>query len=179
MKQERWLLERKKERKAMKTRIIHTKVWEDQWFSDLDSNSKLLWLYLLSNNKINISGIYEISDRKILFDTSISENLLEKIKKDLSPKAIFYKGWVRICHVDRYNKYRNSPLNEVAYKTEISYIPADVQAHFGIETNTSINTSIDTPINKKQEIINKKSEIENKKQEIRNRIKGFTSIKSL
>lgn len=157
----------------MKTRIIHTKVWKDNWYVSLSKDAKFLWLYLLSNDKINISGIYELSDREILFDTSIDETTLKSIKKELHPKAIFCEGWVKIINVERYNRYRNSPLNETAYLREISYLPDSVKGKLDIVTDTSIDTSIYTPINKKQEIRNNKSGIENLKQEIRTKIKTF------
>ncbi len=157
----------------MKTRIIHTKVWKDTWYVSLEREAKYLWLYLLTNEKINISGIYELSDREILFDTSINQQDLEKIKSSLSPKAVFFDGWVKICNVERYNKYRNSPLNQVAYKNELSYVPLLVKDKFEIENDTSIDTSIYTPINKEQGTINNKLGIENLKQEIRSKIKSF------
>ena len=153
----------------MKTRIIHTKVWKDSWYVSLSKDAKFLWMYLLTNDKINISGIYELTDREILFDTSIDTSVLESIKKELNPKAIFYKGWVKITNVERYNKYRNSPSNEIAFNTELTYIPSDICKVFG----TPVDTSVYTPINKEQGTINNKQVIENIKQEIRNKVKRF------
>lgn len=143
----------------MKTRIIHTKVWKDNWFANLSKDAKLLWHYLLSNEKINISGIYELSDREIVFDTSIDTSMLDLLKKELEPKAMFYKGWVKVSNVERYNKYRNSPLNETAYWKELSAVPSDIRAYFQLPDDTSIYTSIDTLRNNKSKIINQKEEI--------------------
>lgn len=149
----------------MKTRIIHTKIWKDQWFVSLSKDARFLFHYLLTNDKINISGIYELSDREIVFDTSIDTSVITSLKKELYPKAIFFEGWVRICNVDRYNKYRNSPSNEVAFNKEMSYISANIFKGLEIPVDTSVNTSPHTPINNKSEIINKKPEIENQKPE--------------
>ena len=153
----------------MKTRILHTKVWKDDWYVKLSKDAKFLWLYLLTNDKINISGIYELSDREILFDTSLDTSVIESIKTELKPKAIFCNGWVKIANVERYNKYRNSPSNEIAFNTELTYIPCNIRKVFGIP----VDTSVDTPINKEQGIINNKSKIENIKSEIRSKVKGF------
>lgn len=144
----------------VKTRIIHTKLWRDEWFASLSKDAKLLWQYLLTNERINISGVYELSDREIVFDTSIDTSMLPSLKKELSDKALFLDGWVRILNVERYNKYRNSPLNELAYYKELSYVPDNVRDFFDLPTDTSINTSIDTLRNKKSEIIDKKKEKE-------------------
>lgn len=143
----------------MKTRIVHTKVWKDQWFVNLSKDAKFLWLYLLTNDKVNISGVFELSDREILFDTSIDTSILTSIKHELKPKAFFCKGWVRICNVERYNKYLNSPLNVTSCIRELSYIPDDIKKELNIPSDTSIYT----PINKEQEIENKELEIRNQK----------------
>lgn len=148
----------------MQTRIIHTKLWKDGWYVNLSQEAKFLWLYLLTNDKINICGIYEITDREIIFDTSMNTDTLKKIKKELEPKAIFYKDYVKISNVEKYNNYRKSPKNEVAYNRELSCIPDDVLRVYGIDT--SMDTSIDTPRNQKSEIRNQEQEILNKESEI-------------
>lgn len=152
----------------MKTRIVHTKIWKDTWFVRLSKDAKLLWFYLLTNDKINISGIYELDDREIVFDTSIDTSILPVLKKELYPKAVFHNGWVKITNVDKYNRYRNSNLNEKAFVREMSYLTPKDYKGLEIPNNyTSIDTSMhSTPI--PLEIRNKKSEIRNHKQEIIN-----------
>jgi hypothetical protein len=117
--------------------------------------------------------MYELTDREILFDTSIDTSKLPDIKKELAGKAFFFDNWVYVPNVDKYNSYRNSPKNEKAFIKEISYVPLTVLQHF--IDDTSIDTSIDTdPIlleirNKKSEIKNKESKIRNNKPEILNK----------
>lgn len=147
----------------MKTRIIHTKVWRDGWFVNLSREAKLLWLYLLTNDKINISGFYEITDRELEFDLGFAID--KTITEQLKPKAIFCMGWVFIPNIEKYNSYRNSPKNQTAFIREIECIPRVVIDT--ILSDTSIDTSIDTtPI--LLEIINHKSETKNQKPEILN-----------
>jgi len=145
----------------MKTRIVHTKVWKDQWFVKLSKGAKFLWLYLLTNDKINISGVFELSDREILFDTSIDSSILSSIQEELKPKAVFKDGWVKVCNVEKYNKYLNSPLNVTSCLKEVSYIPEVLKKDF----NILLDTSIDTPINKESGIINSKFKIIKQDQE--------------
>lgn len=155
----------------MKTRIIHTKIWKDEWFASLSKDAKFLWLYLLTNEKLNISGIYELTDREMTFD--LGEDIDIGVKEELRPKAMFYKNWVFIPNIEKYNSYRNAPTNQKAFEKEILSIPNDVIRM--ILTDTSIDTSIYTPpilqeiINKKSEIINSKLEIENQKSETRDK----------
>lgn len=142
----------------METRIIHTKVWRDSWYVGLSRQGKLLWLYLLTNEYINIIGIFELDDRVITFNTGLSQAELEKAKKEIFPKAIFFKGFVRIPNVDKYNSYSGEKNNKARF-TQESKIPEEVIGYLrGIDT--SMDTSIYTTHNHKSEIINQKSKRE-------------------
>ena len=113
----------------MKQRKIYTKIWKDDWFCSLSQNSKLLFLYLLTNESIGFSGCYELSDRQIVFDTNIKD--LEKIKKELFPKIIFFNGWVYVVNAQGYNNFVGDSF-EKAIKKEIDLIPENIK-------NTLIN----------------------------------------
>jgi len=150
----------------MKTRIVHTKVWSDDWFSGLCQTTRFLFLYLITNESIGLSGIYEISDRKIMFDTGLSKAELEESKKKLSEKVDFYKGWVKIKNSKKYNKaYTESSKNQIALGRELGYISDDILIHFDSlsEKMDSLSPFGDSTINHKSEIINDKSEIKNQK----------------
>ena len=135
----------------MRTRIMHTRYWQDSFVLELSRESKLLFIYLLTNQYINICGIYELPDKVISMETGLTETQLKQGKEDLVNKVVFSSGWVRVLNVEKYNSYRNSPKNEVAFTREMGCVPPSI-------LDTSIDTSIDTPINPKSEIINHKSE---------------------
>lgn len=46
-----------------KQRIIKDEIWDDEWFYDLDPSEKLVWVFLLTNPRCNIAGIYQINFR--------------------------------------------------------------------------------------------------------------------
>jgi len=60
-------------------RFINTHFWDDSYIVDLDPIEKLLFMYCLSNPLTNIAGIYEITARKIAFDTGIDKDMVLKI----------------------------------------------------------------------------------------------------
>jgi hypothetical protein len=111
----------------MKTRIIQTKIWRDLYFVSLSQLEKLLFLYLITNEKINLIGIYELTDREILFDTGIKEEELEKAKKKFTlDKKIYFSGeWVKIINYDKYNAYIGEK-NETAKEKELSFVPKNI-----------------------------------------------------
>lgn len=61
-----------------KLRSVNTSIWTDVWFEELNSSMKLLFIYLITNEKTNMLGVYEISLKKISFETSLP---IETIKK--------------------------------------------------------------------------------------------------
>lgn len=127
----------------METRIIHTKFWKDDYISKLSHKEKLLFIYLLTNETINICGIYELPDKYICIDLELTQTELdsykEKFKKD--NKFDFFNGWVKIINVDKYNSF-NGPKNDIARKNQLLRVPKELYLQ-----DTSIYTSIDTTHN--------------------------------
>lgn len=74
-------------------RYISTSFWDDPWVTTLNKDEKLLYLYFLTNPLTHIAGIYQISIRRMVFDTGIDEqeikNILIKFEKD--KKAYYYR----------------------------------------------------------------------------------------
>lgn len=64
-----------------KLRSVSTKFWTDPFVEDLTVSEKLLFLYLITNDRNNMLGIYEISLKKISFETGIDKATIEKAFK--------------------------------------------------------------------------------------------------
>lgn len=76
-----------------KNRYVNTKFWDDSFIMELNTTEKLLFLYLLTNPLTNIAGVYEITPKRISFDTGISSSMLQKIlKKFGEADRIYYHG---------------------------------------------------------------------------------------
>lgn len=146
----------------MKTRILHTKFWSDNYITTLNHREKLLFLYLITNDKVNLCGVYELPDKYILNELDFTPKKLDKIKQKLQEdgKFIFNSGWIVIKNVDKYNQYVGEK-NEIAKHREISLIPSHLRDTLSI----GYSEVQDTPSNKKSEIKDKKSVIKNQKSE--------------
>jgi len=59
-----------------KLRSISTAFWSDPFIEKLKPVEKLLFIYLITNEKTNMLGIYEASIGKMAFETGINEGLL-------------------------------------------------------------------------------------------------------
>jgi len=148
----------------MKTRIIQTRFWDDEFVTESDIYTQHLYIYLLTSQYVNICGIFQLSPRKVQFETKLTDKQYQVASDNLSinKEAFFFKGWVFLVNAEKNNKYRNSPQNEKCYQDELSRIPLDVSEFFDTSINSSMDSSIHTNHNPK--IINHKSEIINKKE---------------
>lgn len=77
--------------------MVNTRFWSDNFVVDkLNALDRLLFLYLLTNDKTNILGIYELPLRTAAFETGIEKDDLTKMLHRLSPKVEYFDGWVYI-----------------------------------------------------------------------------------
>ena len=136
----------------MKTRIIHTRFWQDSFVCQLSHKEKLFFAYLITNDRVNIIGCYELPDKYIMADLELTRQELEKAKEKLhkAGKVLFKDGWIRIVNSDKYNSYNGEKLLK-ARENELSQAPKEL-----IEYKVSIDTSIHTSINRPN-ILNERS----------------------
>lgn len=150
----------------MKTRIIHTKFWKDTFVSDLNPSEKLIFLYLLTNDRVNIIHCYECADREILFDTGVTKDALESAKAKLSDsgKAHFFQDYVFLSNAGKYDQYRGE-LSDKGRQTQEREMCPEVFSWYKANLEGGLKPPCDTlegdqkgTINNKQEIINNNTE---------------------
>lgn len=90
-------------------RCINVRMWSDSWFEGLPPEYKLVWVYLLTNEYTNMLGVYELSLKRIAYDTGIEKETLSKafevFAKDKKAFYLFDK-WVVLP-----NFLKNQSLN--------------------------------------------------------------------
>lgn len=128
----------------MTTKRVHTKVWMDEWFSSLSRSSKLLFLYCITNDFLGFSGLYECSDRQMMFDTGLTTGELEDSKKELSEKVRFTSGWVYVVNHEKLDPIQgeNNPLRKARNK-EILLCPEGIRSLLLDPTKPLPSPSID------------------------------------
>ena len=95
---------------SMAYRFSDTLKWQDEWFVDLSSIEKLLFLYLYDN--CDLAGFLELSYRKIAFDLSCKEENIKGAIKGLD-KGIFLSDDGRCLLVKNFIKHqKNLPINQ-------------------------------------------------------------------
>lgn len=59
-------------------RIVKNEIWDDEWFYDLEPIEKLIWLFLLTNVRCNIAGIYKLNVKWAAGTVGVDQDVLEK-----------------------------------------------------------------------------------------------------
>ena len=109
-----------------KNRYINTKFWDDSYISDLGPNAKLLYLYFLTNALTNICGVYEISLKRMVFDTGISEQQITLLLKRFNDdnKIFFVDGYIIIKNFIKYQKDNESIKKGIS--EELKKVPSHI-----------------------------------------------------
>jgi len=143
----------------MNTRIVKTSLWRDNKIQHLSKNSTLLFVYLITNECINLCGLYELPDTYLSLQCKLTDEELQVSKKDLQAikVAYFYEGWIYMPNSLRHNKYHKSPKTMTAYTNQVTAIPTKIKDYFrNLHGDSSIDStihSVSIPI----ENINKKT----------------------
>lgn len=156
----------------MKTRIIHTRFWQDNFVCELTAIAKLVFIYLLTNERLGLTGGYECPDKFILWETGISKEQLERVKVELSDKIIFQDGWVGLKNASKYNNYSDNSVHKKAYEKELNLLPENIKKFILVKDYSWTSQGLDK--NQKQEIRNKKQEI--RKEELNLTDKELTEL---
>lgn len=85
-----------------KKRYINTRFWSDNYVVNLKPIHRYVFLYLLTNEHTNISGVYELPKRIMSFELDIDETDLDKILSGLQEKIIYIDGWVFVKNFVRH-----------------------------------------------------------------------------
>jgi hypothetical protein len=92
-----------------KLRSVNTRFWEDPFIEGLTPNEKLLFLYLLTNPLTNLMGIYEITVKRISYDTGMTKECIEKGLKG-------FERVRKVLNIDNFvvlpNFLKNQSLND-------------------------------------------------------------------
>jgi len=93
-----------------KLRSVSTAFWSDPFIEDLTPSEKLLFLYLITNDKTNMLGIYEVSIKKISFDTGLNKEVIDKALKEFErlSKVKYVKNHIILVNFMKHQNYNTN-----------------------------------------------------------------------
>lgn len=130
--------------KPMTTRVVHSKLWKDEFFADLTASEKVAFLYFLTNERINVLHCYEVSSRELRFDTGLTDAQLHQAKEKFQQagKMYFFNDWVFLKNASKYQKYEGE-TNDKA-KEKIRETMNSETAHWFTQVSDTNFEPIDT-----------------------------------
>lgn len=119
----------------MKYRQIGTAIWEDNYVLELNDKEFRTFIYLFTNHRVNLVGIYQLPDRIVCSTLGATLEELAEIKKKFEKdhKYFFYNGWVYINNFHKHNRYSSVPTVIDTYLNDFNSIPQDILKHFIVD----------------------------------------------
>lgn len=83
-----------------KQRYIRDEIWDDDWFPQLGVEHKLVWLFLLTNPRCNVAGIYKLNRDTSSATIGVKRAKLDSILQDFEEqnKVMLMDDWVVISN---------------------------------------------------------------------------------
>lgn len=105
-------------------RQIHTSIWDDDWYCQLSSDDKVVFLWFFSNRRASVSGLYQFSEFICARETGLTMDVVKQSIKRLSDdKKIYVEGeWVWVKNLRKYNYYKN-PKADKRIQTDLDKLP--------------------------------------------------------
>ncbi len=88
-------------------RTLHVKIWKDEWFCRLKPDSKLLFIYLVTNEAATLAGIYKLPEKFIMFESGIGAKRVSQIMTEFAQadKVHYQDGVVWVVNLRRYQTF--------------------------------------------------------------------------
>ncbi|MDR2803529.1 MAG: hypothetical protein LBB22_04485, partial [Treponema sp.] len=112
-----------------KQRYISTSIWSDDWFDSLSEREKLVYFYLLTNERSNIVGIYPCTLKNIRVEMGITREEIEAIMSKFAEaeKAFYFKCYVIIPKGMKHQKLRERKKLFLAARAILISLPKEVK----------------------------------------------------
>lgn len=165
----------------MKTRIIQTKIWQDSFIYGLSTESKLLFIYLITNERLELTGAYEIRIPIIYAETGLSIPQIKKSLVEIESKILYVDNYIIIKNHKKYQDFsKGSEKQQMGFSKELERLPVKIKnlvnnSEFKLVSN-QLETSHELVINNKELIIKQKTENINNKYDVF--IEKFNSLRN-
>jgi len=151
-----------------KLRSVNTQFWSDPWVEELSADEKLIYLYFITNEKTNMLGVYELSIRKISFETGIKKETIVKALKGFETinKVKYTKNFIVLLNfakhqnynpnmkksaIDVYNKLPNELKDSNEHIDKLDYVKGfeRVLKGLGMVRKVEVETKVETKVEDK------------------------------
>jgi len=109
-----------------KHRIVATCFWDDPYIMKLDPSEKLLFLYFLTNPVTEICGVYQISIKRISFDTGFEQDMVRMIlgRFEKDGRCLYRDGWIAMHNWLKHQS--RSPGVQTGIEKQLAEVPQEL-----------------------------------------------------
>lgn len=107
-------------------RTVKTKFWSDGFISALHPLDRYFFLYLLTNEHTDISGVYELPMRVAAFESGLKVPDIERILGRLAGKIAYIDGWVAIKNFQK-NQALDNPKIKKGIENSLKQVPEAIR----------------------------------------------------
>jgi len=94
-----------------KKRFIDTSFWSDVWVVDsLTREERYFFMYLLTNDKTSIAGVYELSLKMMAFESDFTREEIATMFNKMRAKVCYVDGWVVMRNGIKNQNYKNEKI---------------------------------------------------------------------
>lgn len=106
-----------------KYRQVHTHMWKDSWFLELEPKQKLFFIYLFTNERASISGMYELSKKVMAFESGLTLKEIDAAFAVFAEqeRAFYEDGVVWVINLRKYHETA-SPKIQKAIEDDLKKI---------------------------------------------------------
>jgi len=108
-------------------RMVDCGTWDDPWFESLEPQGKLFFLYLLTNPRSTSCGAFEITPRKMAFETGIPQAQIEGWLASWAPRVQWWPEHQIVFLKNFYKRQTNSEKVRVNAARLVAVMPAEVR----------------------------------------------------
>lgn len=106
---------------------VQNRFWSDGWVRGLNALDRYLFLYLLTNGRASLTGIYELPIDLMASESGIDEKDLRlSMLQRLEPKIYYKEGWVIIVNYPNH-RVSNSPKLLAGIRKSFDELPKKIQ----------------------------------------------------
>lgn len=112
------------------SRMVKDSFWTDPWVEVQSERTKLFYLYLLTNPHANIAGVYEVTDRQLVFETGIPSGDMQTLLGYFQAEGKIYRQapWMVVLNVPKHQSLKSADTR-LGINRILAGVPKDLLAN--------------------------------------------------
>ena len=105
---------------------LKSKFWNDSFITGLSPMERYLYLYLFTNEHVNLLGVYELPLRVLCFETGLQEPQVSAMITNLTDKITYEDNWIILHNFVQHQSYNPNMITNL-YKILNDDLPLHIK----------------------------------------------------